>query len=214
MEPTPNQRLRIRRASPADGSAIANIKSEAFGPGVMYKLMHPDGGSETARTNFAKKYFPSPEHTVDPSVEIIVMVAELLSGQERRDPEIVAFAKWRLVKEPLPKEKWDVDYKITDEEIGEGSNIAGVALLAWGTGLADMEGKTTWLEASPVGYALYKKFGFEDVDVQDLNVTEMWSSVQGQHEDWGATSAVTLAGDLPKGHFRTDALAGTVKDRL
>lgn len=80
---------------------------------------------------------------------------------------------------------------------------AGSALLKWGTKLADREGKTHWLEASPHGYALYKRFGFEEVEAQDLKVTELWGPVRGKYENWGGKSAVELAGDLPEGVFRT-----------
>lgn len=80
---------------------------------------------------------------------------------------------------------------------------AGTALLAWGGELADKEGKATWLEASPPGYPLYRRFAYEDVDVQDLAVTERWGPVREEGEDWGQDAAVALAGELPRGSFRT-----------
>ncbi|KAK7744445.1 hypothetical protein SLS53_003329 [Cytospora paraplurivora] len=239
----PNPQFRTRKATPADASAIVNIHFGAFGPGVWNRLIYPDGGSESARANFAWSLFESPENTADPSVEIVIVVAELVPQQKGQDPEVVAFAKWKLIKEPLPKERWDVaEHQLTNEELGEGSNAAvfnhfvgglhelrkkwmkgdpalhleflashpehqrtgaGSALLKWGAELADKEGKSAWLESTPVGYNLYKRFGFEDVDVQDLPVTELWGLVQQQGEDWGADTAVALAGELPKGHFRT-----------
>ncbi|KAI3399569.1 hypothetical protein diail_6208 [Diaporthe ilicicola] len=242
---TPNPRLRIRRATPDDAGTIAKIHFEAFGPGVMNRLMYPDGVSESARANFAGSIFPPPGET-DPSVEVIVMVAELLpEGGEAdgaQDPVVVAFAKWKLVKEAQPREKWEGHYEMSDEELGVGSNAAvynafiggmhemrqrwmkgdpclhlgilaatptrsrlgaGTALLQWGCDLADREHKTAWLEASPAGYSLYRRFGFEDVEVQDLKVTEKWGRVRSESEDWGAGSAVALAGELPEGSFRS-----------
>lgn len=80
---------------------------------------------------------------------------------------------------------------------------AGSALLKWGCELADSENKTAWLEASPAGYSLYRRFGFEDVDVQDLKLTELWGPVRTEGENWGAASAVALAGKLPDGSFRS-----------
>lgn len=80
---------------------------------------------------------------------------------------------------------------------------AGTALLKWGIELADAEGKVAWLEASPQGYSLYRRFGFEDVEVQDLKVTELWGPVKEEHENWGEGSAVAFAGALPRGTFRT-----------
>lgn len=80
---------------------------------------------------------------------------------------------------------------------------AGSALLKWGAELADKEGLPSWLEASPEGHGLYKRFGFEPVDVMDLKVKEKWGAVRRPDEDWGARSAVEFAGELPDGVFRT-----------
>lgn len=80
---------------------------------------------------------------------------------------------------------------------------AGSALLRWGTEKADREGKPAYLEASPTGYPLYRRFGFEDLGVHDLAVSERWGVVQGEGEDWGVNSAVALAGPAPAGVFRT-----------
>ncbi|KAH8785136.1 N-acetyltransferase-like protein [Diaporthe sp. PMI_573] len=80
---------------------------------------------------------------------------------------------------------------------------AGSALLKWGCELADRENKTAWLEASPAGYSLYRKFGFEPVEVADLKLTELWGAVKSaEDENWGAASAVEL-GALPEGSFRS-----------
>lgn len=62
---------------------------------------------------------------------------------------------------------------------------------------------TTWLEASPEGYPLYRRFDYEDVDVQDLAVTGRWGPVREAREDWGQNAAVALAGELSRGSFRT-----------
>ncbi|KAL1867671.1 hypothetical protein Daus18300_006226 [Diaporthe australafricana] len=242
----PTPRLRVRRATPDDAATIAKIHFEAFGPGVMTRLMHPGGVTEGAREAFAGSLFPPPEQAADPSREVFVMVAELLpdvdEGSGDQGPVIVVYAKWQLVKEAQPREKWEGVDELTDEQLGEGADAsvynvfiggmhqmkqrwmkgdpclhlgilaatpnyprlgAGTALLKWGCELADRENKTAWLEASPGGYPLYRRFGFEDVDVQDLKVTEMWGPVRSEGEDWGAGNAVALAGELPEGSFRT-----------
>ncbi|KUI72740.1 Puromycin N-acetyltransferase [Cytospora mali] len=232
--------LRIRRATPADVDKITNVMFEAYASGVISNLIFPGGASASARATFAKKIFSS---TAGPSIEAILMVAERLPQDEHEghETEIVGFARWVLVKEPLPKEKWDIPFQpLASEELGEGSNIevhnyresglhelkkkwikgepclhlgilacsphhqrigAGSALVEWGTSFADREGMTTWLESSPAGYRLYRRFGFEDVDVYDNNITELWGPVRKQHENWGHTSAV--AGELPEGCYRT-----------
>ncbi|KAK4098602.1 hypothetical protein N658DRAFT_517913 [Parathielavia hyrcaniae] len=80
---------------------------------------------------------------------------------------------------------------------------AGSALLKWGLDLADSLGLPSRLEASPAGYSLYRKFGYEDVDVLDLNVTETWGVANTDGSDWGANNAVSLAGAVPDGILRT-----------
>ncbi|POS73694.1 hypothetical protein DHEL01_v207907 [Diaporthe helianthi] len=248
--PAPAPRLRIRRATPDDAAAIAKVHFEAFGPGVMNRLMHPGGVSEDARAKFAGSIFPPPGTATataeqQPAREVIVMVAELEGEGLGRDPVIVAFSKWTLVREQQPREVWEQEgaHEMTEEQVGEGANVAvyneflgglhrmkarwakgephlhlgilaatptrhrlgaGSALLRWGCGLADTENKTAWLEASPVGYSLYKKFGFEPVEVADLKLTELWGAVKtDEGENWGEANAVELGGELPEGSFRS-----------
>jgi hypothetical protein len=80
---------------------------------------------------------------------------------------------------------------------------AGSALLKWGVDLADSLGLPSRLEASPTGYGVYKKFGYEDLDVVDLNVTETWGVENRDGSNWGANNAVSLAGTAPDGVMRT-----------
>lgn len=132
---SPASRLRLRPATPADVPELVRIHFSAFGPGVMNRLMHPDGGSASARANFGKSFFPEPKGGAagpKPSpVEDIIMVAELVpdagagagAGDRGAQPEIVAFAKWKLVKEPLPEEEACAEEApMTAEQFGEGSN--------------------------------------------------------------------------------------------
>lgn len=127
----PAPRLRIRRATPDDAGTIARIHFEAFGPGVMNKLMHPNGVTEDARAKFAGSVFPPADKAANTSTEVIVMVAELLAEGSEADgathgppATIVAFAKWKLVREPLPREEWEGHGEMTEEELGEGADAA------------------------------------------------------------------------------------------
>ncbi|KAK3309871.1 acyl-CoA N-acyltransferase, partial [Chaetomium strumarium] len=79
---------------------------------------------------------------------------------------------------------------------------AGSALMKWGVDLADSLGLPCRLEASPAGYRLYKKFGFEDFDVLDLPVTEKWGVANTKGDNWGQDIAVGLAGRAPDGVHR------------
>ncbi|GAB1310616.1 Puromycin N-acetyltransferase [Madurella fahalii] len=80
---------------------------------------------------------------------------------------------------------------------------AGSALVRWGVELADELGLPCRLEASPVGYSLYKKFGYEDVDVLDTRITETWGVANTNGSNWGTNNAVALAGPAPEGVMRT-----------
>ncbi|KAL1843826.1 hypothetical protein VTJ49DRAFT_7177 [Mycothermus thermophilus] len=80
---------------------------------------------------------------------------------------------------------------------------AGSALMKWGVDLADRLGLPAWVEASPIGYGLYRKFGYQDVDVLDLNITEKWGVTNTDGSNWGANTAVELKGPAPEGVFRT-----------
>lgn len=80
---------------------------------------------------------------------------------------------------------------------------AGSALVRLGTELADELNLPCRLEASPVGYGLYRKFGFEDVDVLDTKVTETWGVTNTDGSNWGANNALDLAGPAAEGVVRT-----------
>lgn len=79
---------------------------------------------------------------------------------------------------------------------------AGSALLRWGVDKADREGKVAFLEASPAGYPLYRRFGWADVGVQDLDLAS-FGAKQGEGEDWGGEVAVALAGPKAEGVYRS-----------
>ncbi|KAK3694511.1 N-acetyltransferase-like protein [Podospora appendiculata] len=80
---------------------------------------------------------------------------------------------------------------------------AASALMRWGTELADELGLPSYLESSPYGYPVYKKFGYQDIDVLDLKITELWGVVKTNDRKWGEDSAVELAGPLPAGTYRS-----------
>lgn len=80
---------------------------------------------------------------------------------------------------------------------------AGTALVRWGVDLADHEDRVAWVEASPDGYPVYLRQGFEPVDVQDLDVKGLWGATRGVDENWGQRAGVEVAGELREGCFRT-----------
>lgn len=112
------------------------------------------------------------------------------------------FASWSLLSVALILTFCAVLLGILACKPGRQGLGAGSALVRWGLDLADSLGLPTRLESSAVGYGLYKKLGFEDVDVIDFNVTETWGLVNGDGSYWGGNNAVALAGPAPDGVAR------------
>ncbi|KLU84732.1 hypothetical protein MAPG_03771 [Magnaporthiopsis poae ATCC 64411] len=80
---------------------------------------------------------------------------------------------------------------------------AGTAILRSGLELADELGIPARLEASPPGYPLYVRHGFEPIAAQDLDITGRWGKVKNPGDNWGQDNAVEKCGPLPEGCFRT-----------
>lgn len=128
-------RIRLRPSTLADLPDLVDIHFDAFGSGVTNRLMTPKGATEAVRDNFGKYLYPPPKeegeakHGDDDgsaAVENIIVVAELIPEEEDKDkkPEVVAFAKWGLRREALPKEKWEIPVKVmTEEDLGADRNI-------------------------------------------------------------------------------------------
>lgn len=136
----PGLGLRIRDATEADVPAIAAIFFDAFGDGVISRLMYPRGHSDPlVLAKFAESVLAPPEQPPLAKrplpVEHVVMVAEVLAGEDPEDleekgggqegqGEIIAFAKWRVVKEALTEDEWDVEIKAkTAEEVGPWMDV-------------------------------------------------------------------------------------------
>ncbi|KAK5651509.1 hypothetical protein OQA88_11963 [Cercophora sp. LCS_1] len=147
--------------------------------------------------------------------------------------EVVSFGKWILRRQPVSEGEWSVETPVTAEMLGEGSNVdidllvhpltlegntdlktlvsvpnwqrlgAGSALVRWGNELADSLGLASYLEASPYGYSVYKRLGFEDVDVLDFDMAGRWGAVKAEGRNWGESNALELGGPLPEGSMRT-----------
>lgn len=54
----------------------------------------------------------------------------------------------------------------------------GNELLRWGLDLADEEQVECWIDASPAGFGLYKKFGWEEVGAVEIDL-ERWGGEKG-----------------------------------
>lgn len=79
----------------------------------------------------------------------------------------------------------------------------GSALLRQGCELADSLGLPSMLIASPEGYPVYRKFGYQNVLAIDFDVTGDWGITKKDAWNWGATHALDIAGPLPEGFSRS-----------
>lgn len=59
---------------------------------------------------------------------------------------------------------------------------AGGMLLKWGTDKADELGLPVYLESSPEGHNLYLKYGFQDMELHELDLSEF--GVPELHRTW------------------------------
>ncbi|KAK4206703.1 hypothetical protein QBC37DRAFT_117570 [Rhypophila decipiens] len=82
---------------------------------------------------------------------------------------------------------------------------AGWALITWGTALADQLGIPTQLEASPPGYPLYKRAGYQPVGMHDLEVIKTFGGIREEGESFGENTVEDL-GPLPEGVYRTSIM--------
>ncbi|KAJ4297331.1 hypothetical protein N0V88_004249 [Collariella sp. IMI 366227] len=196
------KRIRVREATPADVDAIAAINFSAFDDNVMNHLMYPGGPSESTRNKFAARILQQITAKGAPITakagEVLIAVAEYLpEGVPSDGPsEVVAFARWLLHREPLTEEEWNVDdVKATTETWGEGVNVDVVNTFIGGINRKQRDhAKGEAALSSPAGYPLYRRFGYEDVDVSDLKVTELWGRANTDGSDWGANNAIALTG--------------------
>lgn len=79
---------------------------------------------------------------------------------------------------------------------------AGSALLRWGTDYAGQEGWDCWLTSTPAGYWVYRKHGFVDIDIMDLDLCRWGVCKTNESEDWGEKLGIELAGVAKDGSYR------------
>jgi GNAT superfamily N-acetyltransferase len=199
-----------------------------FGAKILPPPTSEDAGKDTTAKGqtlvYVAEYLPEGASTDGPG-EIVAYAKWLLQREPRPEEE------WRKDDFTATAEAWgdDCDLGVVDGFIGlmnrtqsehakgkaalylgilacsptKQRSGAGSALVEWGVNLADSLGLPCRLEASPVGYGLYRKFGFEDVAVVDVKVTEQWGRTNANGSNWGANNAVPLAGPLADGVQRT-----------
>lgn len=80
---------------------------------------------------------------------------------------------------------------------------AGNMLISRGLELADAEGLPTFLEGTPAGYKLYRRKGFENIGVFDMELTKRWGLERRPDEDWGQDMGADQYGRGAEGCLRT-----------
>jgi hypothetical protein len=128
-------------------SDIVRIYFDAFGRGIMNRLMYPGGVTAENRAVYASilpakiasqkteksENDPSPKKL---PVETFVMLAELLpEGHEKEaseaaaaaaKAEVIAVSVWAVYREPRPEHEWNVQRPMTIEEFGPGADLVFV----------------------------------------------------------------------------------------
>lgn len=115
--------LRIRSATPSDIDAIVRIQNDAFGPGIMNRLMYPSGPSDAEKAKFATslhQLIQAPAGKVDGKFTSELGEAYLIVAQLIDSDEVIAFGIWNLFREPRSVEEWNVHVPMTGEE---GTNV-------------------------------------------------------------------------------------------
>jgi hypothetical protein len=131
---TPSQKIRVRKATRADIGHVVRIHEEAFNPGIMNRLLYPNGMTEDVKSKLAAgvaKTFDDAEAVNDGNrskpkpTETFVMIAEIVpeAGQPGAEPDVIAFATWTIRRESLPEAEWNVPPPMTVERWGEGARL-------------------------------------------------------------------------------------------
>jgi hypothetical protein len=144
---SPNSRIRVREATPADLDAIVDVYFSAFNFAIDH-LMYPGGPSEESKRRFGQRIAPwAATNGNPPKRKPFLYVAEYLP--EDGVPEIVAFAKWSLQAEPMPEEEWKaMTFNITADEFGVDCNIEVVNAF-----IGDMRRKTHQLDKGEASFS-------------------------------------------------------------
>ncbi|KAL1864277.1 hypothetical protein VTK73DRAFT_6008 [Phialemonium thermophilum] len=210
---TPDARVKFGQSlfpeEPATGDGAAQKPSGDSGPETIVTVAEllPDSGTEgdagevIAFAKWVVYYEPRPREVWD--APRTPMTVETLGEGVNVDVYERFIGEVREMRKKWMKGEPGVLLDILASSPARGRMGAGSALLRWGLDFADQKGLDSWLESSPTGYPLYRRFGFEDVDVQDLPVTELWGVTRKSDEDWGSSTGLDVAGPLPEGAFRT-----------
>lgn len=108
--------IHVRKGTRADIDNVVRINVDAFGPGIMNKLLYPNGMSDEGKSKFAATMAKiiedaeavSSSNSKLKAYESFLAVAETVPDGEQSSPEVIAFAWWEIWREPRSVEEWHV----------------------------------------------------------------------------------------------------------
>lgn len=132
--------ISVRKATRADIDDVVRIYADAFGPGVMDKLMYPNGMTHEAKSKLTTSMIKTVDEaeasgrddSKPKAKESFLIVAEIDRSEGQCSPEVIAFAWWTVWREPRPEEEWNVPDSpaaYTDEGVNaevKGAFIGGI----------------------------------------------------------------------------------------
>jgi GNAT superfamily N-acetyltransferase len=224
--------IRVREADAADAPAMAQICMHSFAPSPIARGLHgATGYSEQGRasmqttmekdlnahTDTAVRYVVAMSMQQDAAPKMVgvakwhffdsVLPAEASEGSDRETASSLADAFFGGCHELRQRHirrhggAHCILSILAVDPAAQGRGI-GSALLNWGMDVADREGVDCWLTSTPVGYGVYRRLGFVDVDVMDLDLRR-WAVGRSGSEDWGRGLADDVAaGELADGWYR------------
>ncbi|KAK7955315.1 hypothetical protein PG988_016009 [Apiospora saccharicola] len=175
--------LKFRAGTAADADAVSSVFSDSFSEDGITKRVFP-ATSAVAQASI-KNWLGG--GLKDPHSRYVLAVDDTQSG----DAAVVALAKWD-VDGALGAEFFTMLEKKHKEHMGtrphwylellavrkshHGKGL-GKHLLSWGLERADQDGVEAYLQASPAGVPLYRKYGFEDIETVTMSRADNYAEV-------------------------------------
>jgi len=130
---SPSQKIpvQVRLATQADVDDLVRINDEAFRPGIISRLLYPNGMPDDAKAKMAAglaevidevRPGPGASHSSEPKAhENYVVVAEIIPQDEQAKPEVIAFARFEVWRKPRSETEWKAADPLSSP-MAEGAN--------------------------------------------------------------------------------------------
>lgn len=129
VDQEPRVPIRVRKGTRADISDVVRINVEAFSPGIMNRLLYPNGMSDEGKSKFAATLTKivedaeagSSDESKPRAHESFLAVAETVGDDAQSRPEVIAFAWWEIWRGPRSEGEWNVTEPVSAYS-AEGAN--------------------------------------------------------------------------------------------